>query len=123
MLTEGVIVAVVGLVGVIAGKVLEKRTESGGKKVSHEETVNVGLRDDITRKEKEIIGLKAELRQAEVLADEQRKRYWDLYESYVEIKVLAKSILLKNGWSLEEIDSTIPLDAIHRELECPNENE
>ena len=120
MLTEGVIVAVVGAFGVVVGKILEKKTESGSKKISHEEIVNTGLRDDIARKEKEIVDLKAELRQAEELADEQRKRYWDLYEKYVEIKVLAKSILLKNGWTLEEIDNTMPIEAIQRELESPS---
>lgn len=123
MLTEGVIVAVVGLVGIIGGKVMEKRIATGSKKATHEESVNVGLRDDIVRKEKEIIALKAELRMAEDLADEQRKRYWELYESYVEIKVLAKSILLKNGWTLEDIENTIPLEAIHRELESPSNEE
>lgn len=110
IITEVVIVGVVGAVGTLFGALYKSHQDKKTSSFTHEEKVNEGLRADIVRKEGELSTLKEEIKRIEDLLDNQRKAYWELYDNYMELKIVAKSILLRNGWTLDEIEATIAND-------------
>ena len=123
MIAEGLLIALAAGAASVVSVIAKSRYDKNNAKFTHEENINEGLRNDLVRKESEITNLKKELRDAEDLLDLQRKNLWELEDSYMQLKILAKSILLRNGWTLEEVEITISTGNPTRQVEIVNGEE
>ncbi|AWN04026.1 hypothetical protein PBI_PEREGRIN_201 [Rhodococcus phage Peregrin] len=123
MIAEGLLIALAAGAASVVSVIAKSRYDKYNAKFTHEENINEGLRNDLVRKESEITNLKKELRDAEDLLDLQRKNLWELEDSYMQLKILAKSILLRNGWTLEEVEITMSTGNPTRQVEIVNGEE
>lgn len=99
---------VLALITAVVLKIVDRKNNKPKEDSDREDKVNSGLRSDLERKETEISSLKAELKELESAMDEQKAIYWSLFEKFMEVRILARSILLKNGWTVEDVDAMIP---------------
>ena len=96
---------------VLAGGVVEVARGFLGKakdKEAKEEALSSGLRLDLARKEQENALLKKEVDSIESERDHWRQQYWILYEEYMSVRVVARTILIKAGWTEDQVDEILP---------------
>lgn len=105
-LVTGGITVIGGIITLIVTKLLNKNKES----FDQTNQLYEGIRKDLERKEEELRYLKGELKVAELLADDYRKMYWNLYEDFAQLKVITQTLLLRSGLTREQIQSIIPFN-------------
>lgn len=96
------------LITAVILKVVDRKNNKPKEDSDREDKVNAGIRLDLERKEKEILSLKLEIKELETDLDAQKAAYWSLFEKFMEIRVLARTILIKDGWTANDADAMLP---------------
>lgn len=100
-MSEGIIVAIVGLLSVVLGQTLNQLLQKllGRAKEKHDEGEKwrEELRTEIRRKEDELVRLKTENAMLDNEKDKWRFDYFVLYQAFHEMKVLAVGLIHRLG--------------------------
>lgn len=106
-MTEGVIIAIIGLLSVVLGQTLVELLKKFLGRAKEEADSNLGIRDElrleIKRKEEELAILRSENKQLDEEKDRWRVDYFRLYYAFYELKALAVGLIHRTG------DSTLEL--------------
>lgn len=106
-ITEGVIVAIIGLLSVVLGQTLVELLKKFLGRAKETADQNLGIRDElrieIQRKEVELAALRAENKQLDEEKDRWRVDYFKLYYAFYELKALAVGLLHRSGDSTMEL--------------------
>lgn len=104
----GIVAAITSLVSIFVGKLTEKYLSRSKEQTEQEESISGGLRKDLERKELEIATIKEELKIIEAQQDALKEKWWILYDRFSTLRVRVKSVLLENGWQMEDINRILP---------------
>lgn len=110
-MSEGILIAVIGLFsgGLSAAllKILEKFLGKAKEKSEADSGIRSELRLELDRKLDEVKALKVEMRDLEAQADKWRFDYWALFEVFFQLKIIGQLMAQSNPELKAQIDAII----------------
>lgn len=122
-MSEGIVIAVIGVVSTAVATTLLEVVKKGLSKAKDQSDRDSGLRtelrQDLETRRQELIELKRELKALELESDKWRQDYWSLYSVFFQLKLIAIKFYQNDPELRMQIENIL---APHEKLQLEEKN-